>query len=683
MKIVKLNCTSCGAPISVPEDLDILFCNSCGSKLAVDRGEGYVALKLVEKLAQAVQESGEKAHSAIKENTFVTKTELKKVQLSQSISTEEMKLNSLRQEIRTLTRSVQPTYVMRTQLTNLRLDECNSLMHIRKLNLDMAKLDEGWDESLEVFQNDLASLNEIITILSPFTLDPKIAARIAELKKEQERAQAELITLETRIITKQLKSSKYPPLKTLNLDQLDALRSDIQQDMEFLLKGPQTEVKTRVKAELNGLSTNLNAIYPRKKVESSIGELKSLDLVSPFPAVPAQLIPLIELAEADLGKVIDAPDSPSKILVKTEIEKLLNQLRTVQAKGIPSQKTFKTSGNKRSLALLIVGFLAVIAVVVLGVVFMKQLVGDLIPFTVKSTASDFFLQQTRLPGEYKEATANYLEILAQKTYLRAESNIDSQELAPVNNRDLVINLGQVGQAQDWYKVKLVDANTTGYLYQPWVNPVHGQSQIGTPARKSTGGKLYSQEFSSPGNWLENTFDESFGTGSLKVSSGSYRIELNSKIPSYYFSNVEVTEFPSRYSISVDLERLSGNGSGYYGLQTNIVDDTHFDFVMLSSEGNLLVGSKRGESIVIFYNTEDSPNKTVPINAGEVNRLSVLVESPGNNQPTSFTYAINGVSFYTLEYQTMQEYQSKVGLIVWLPAADESIKVSFDNLIVQK
>jgi hypothetical protein len=256
-------------------------------------------------------------------------------------------------------------------------------------------------------------------------------------------------------------------------------------------------------------------------------------------------------------------------------------------------------------------------------------------------------------------------------------------LAPVNNRDLVINLGQVGQAQDWYKVKLVDANTTGYLYQPWVNPVHGQSQIGTPARKSTGGKLYSQEFSSPGNWLENTFDESFGTGSLKVSSGSYRIELNSKIPSYYFSNVEVTEFPSRYSISVDLERLSGNGSGYYGLQTNIVDDTHFDFVMLSSEGNLLVGSKRGESIVIFYNTEDSSNKTVPINAGEVNRLSVLVESPGNNQPTSFTYAINGVSFYTLEYQTMQEYQSKVGLIVWLPAADESIKVSFDNLIVQK
>ena len=49
MQIVKLNCTACGAPISITEDIDILFCTSCGSKLAVERGDGYITLKLVEK----------------------------------------------------------------------------------------------------------------------------------------------------------------------------------------------------------------------------------------------------------------------------------------------------------------------------------------------------------------------------------------------------------------------------------------------------------------------------------------------------------------------------------------------------------------------------------------------------------------------------------------------------------
>ncbi len=84
MKTVKLNCASCGAPIVIPDDVDTVVCSSCHSTMMVDRGEGYVTLKIVEKLA-----------NAIKENAYVTQVELKRMQFNQLISMEEMKINSL------------------------------------------------------------------------------------------------------------------------------------------------------------------------------------------------------------------------------------------------------------------------------------------------------------------------------------------------------------------------------------------------------------------------------------------------------------------------------------------------------------------------------------------------------------------------------------------------------------
>jgi len=58
MVVQKVACASCGAAISVPQDIDLLTCAYCGSHLMVRRGEGYIASKLAEQVTTAVREVG-------------------------------------------------------------------------------------------------------------------------------------------------------------------------------------------------------------------------------------------------------------------------------------------------------------------------------------------------------------------------------------------------------------------------------------------------------------------------------------------------------------------------------------------------------------------------------------------------------------------------------------------------
>ncbi|MCX6054381.1 MAG: hypothetical protein NTZ74_05600 [Chloroflexi bacterium] len=685
MKIMKLNCTACGAPISVPDDLvDIFFCNSCGSKLAVDRGEGYVALKVLEKITQTILDSGEKTHYAINENTFVTRTELKKVQISQSIGTEEMKLNSLRQEIRQLSRKLQLSSIESLQLTNLRLDESNSLIQIRKLHLEIARLNEDWKDSPEVLQTDLASLDEIIALLSPFSKEPPIAARISELTQERTRCQQELFSLETEFITKQLRTYKHPPVDALGLDQLERLRDDIQEDLNWLKSEPQTEVKKSILEKLDGLRAELDAIFPRRKVESTTGELRSLDLHPPFPEIPWQLIPLIDLADRDLAQIKTSPASPSKIIIQTEIEMLSKQLRKRQALDIPSRKIRSAKNKKRGqlVALVLILLLIASTLVILLVNGKSNL--SLIESKIRSELSNLFQPRTstKTVGQYQQINTNFLEIVALKTYLRLEPNLNSTEIGELNHHDIVFDLGRDSQATDWYKVELPENQTVGYLYEQWVMPLHGSSINASPMVQTSTQTIYEQKFSQPTNgWGESSFDEYYGTGNRQITGGSYRIELNSKMPAFYYSNSEITDLPGTYLISVDTKWLEGKGSGYFGLQTNIIDETNFNFAMISSEGYLVVGVVRNNKSFLFYNSQDSPNTNVPFFNGDKNTLSASIQAESNTGSAIVTYSLNGYAFYSIELEGLQEYQPRIGLIVYLFAADESVIASFDNITV--
>jgi len=688
MQIVKLNCTACGAPISIPEDIDVLFCSSCGSKLAVDRGEGYVTLKLVEKLTQAIQESGDKSHSAIKENTFVTKVELKRVQISQSINTEEMKLNTIRQEIRSLARKPQLLPIELQQLSTLRLDECNTLMHIRKLNMDSAKLEEDWEESLEVFQADLAALNEIIQILTPNGADPSIANRLSALNQERLLCENHLTELETKLLTRQLKSLKYAPLATLTVEDMEKLNDDLQSDLNLLVSNPQSAVKTKFRTELNALLTALNAVYPRKKVETATGELKSLDLKPPFPEIPWQLIPMIELAQADLEKVQKSPDNPSKILIRNEIENKINELKALQAMDLPSQrvKTEKKRKKRRKITWIILLSLAalVILCMVIARLGTKQnssaSLGNLGNALTNNGAST---TNPKPDSTYQEVKTELFEVVAKKTYLRAEPDINSPELDPLVHGNLLFNLGQSQTERDWYQIQNLSGTLTGYLYQDWISPIHGQSIQGTPAVTGST-QIFLDDFSGiTGTWYEDSFDDDFGQGKFSITNGVYQVELNATNGGYIYSKIDLNELPPNYVTSVSIDRTTGNGSSASGLITNFVDPDNFDYFLLTSEGFLVVGCRRNGESNSIYNTKSTPNGSESINANTSNELSVWVESAKDAGPYRFTYSVNGKTVYSMQYDTPQEYAPTIGVIIWSVDANQPVTYTFDNVSVHQ
>ncbi len=104
MKLIKLNCSACGAPISIPEDIDRLTCSNCGTFLVLERGEGYYALKAAEQISTAIHETGRGTQDAIREGAQETRKELQRMQLTQAYNAANSALNATMAEMRSLTR---------------------------------------------------------------------------------------------------------------------------------------------------------------------------------------------------------------------------------------------------------------------------------------------------------------------------------------------------------------------------------------------------------------------------------------------------------------------------------------------------------------------------------------------------------------------------------------------------
>ncbi len=47
MKLIKLNCIACGAPVSVSDELEQFNCDNCGSLLAIQRESGEISVRLL------------------------------------------------------------------------------------------------------------------------------------------------------------------------------------------------------------------------------------------------------------------------------------------------------------------------------------------------------------------------------------------------------------------------------------------------------------------------------------------------------------------------------------------------------------------------------------------------------------------------------------------------------------
>ena len=121
MKIAKVECVSCGAPVQIPSDATEFKCEHCGALLSVERTDGEVALSLVEKL-----------NKSIDEGTRVTREELTKLQLNNELSSLRLQASGLRSEIRSLERA-KKTWTVRNQLRELNNEYANLSQQIEEL----------------------------------------------------------------------------------------------------------------------------------------------------------------------------------------------------------------------------------------------------------------------------------------------------------------------------------------------------------------------------------------------------------------------------------------------------------------------------------------------------------------------------------------------------------------------
>ena len=682
MKISKLNCVACGAPLDVTNDMDVLSCSACGSKLLVERSEAGLTLGLIEKLTQKVEDLGNKTEAVLQESAYATKIELQRVQVNQSINTEEIKLNSIRQEIRNLSRKTPLLPVEVEQLELLYQVECQSLQRIRKLNLELAKTEPGWQERLSVYQSDLARLDQIINIMTAYAGGgAAVKKTLDELLLEKKDCERNLFDLESRLLKNQLKSLRYASTFSLTLAEIEALNADLDADLQFLNAGAPSPVKQELIKVIQAKKAEAGKILPRRRVEVETGPLASLDLQAPFPEEPWALAPMIEQTEADYSRVNEISESAEKKAVLQEIFLLVGLLKKRQALNLPARKV-KAEKRKRFIKFFLIGFFVVLAVI-LAVLFFA---GKLNPFLASLSIFPGFGkdgQSYRPSGNrYEENQLALFEISAQRTYFHEEADIHSEETDELKQGDLVYDLGMAEEDADWFFTRHFLKDQSGYLYQEWLSPVTARSLPGE-ALPATGEILFEEEFErNVQDWSTGSFTEDGQERDFSIAQGAYQMNLYSANPGYAFSTITLSGLPPAYVLSSRMDLPASDARSGAGLIFNFVNEDHFDYFLLTPEGFAVIGCRRNGSSYTLYQTQETPNSHYSLLKNEPNKLSVLIDHAADSGTTLTQFAVNDQAIFSLQYERPSDNSSTFGFMAWTAENEGSITARFDDLSIR-
>jgi hypothetical protein len=257
MKIIKLNCAACGAPISIPENVNQLNCANCGTHLYLEHGEGYYALKAADQISSAIHESGRGTQDAIREGAQVTTKELKRLQLTQSLGNASNALNATMAEQRALTRGQMTPQAIR-QLHALNFQEWGQYEEVRHLQLQMDLLDGGPLEENELaLKTQINMLDHSIMVMKtcpPSTENQKI---LQTLMQEKTLYQGHLREIGAKKLRSQFKSFTIRKPFSRDLNLLIKQLKHIEMDKSRLAQGPQTPVTTGLQTELADLYNSL------------------------------------------------------------------------------------------------------------------------------------------------------------------------------------------------------------------------------------------------------------------------------------------------------------------------------------------------------------------------------------------------------------------------------------------
>lgn len=133
MGLQSVTCASCGAPIKISDNVDYLNCIYCGTYQTIERGEGYVTLKVVEQVSQSIRDVGEQIQSELTHGTQITQDGLRRLQLNQELASAQTQLVSIQSEIREINRQKKQNSTSRKQVNELRIQEKTLTAQINQL----------------------------------------------------------------------------------------------------------------------------------------------------------------------------------------------------------------------------------------------------------------------------------------------------------------------------------------------------------------------------------------------------------------------------------------------------------------------------------------------------------------------------------------------------------------------
>ncbi len=286
MEVKLLNCVSCGAPISIPEDVDFLNCASCGSFLGVQRGEGYIALKMVKEVADAIKKSGAETQSAIRDGTYATRTELQKLQLTQEISMVEMQLSTIQGETRGLERALQPGVAnprLIGQLQYLHFQEFQLLERIRNLRESLFAVNSPeFENDPATLENQLSSIRSGIQALEKSDKSrPSVYNALAKQKMLAEQISNKLLQKKIQVVKSSLNSFGLTSQFVTDPETAIKYGNWVRKDIQILEGLSQTPENTAVLNELYQRFTVFNNQWC--ELETQFARINSQSLNLPDP----------------------------------------------------------------------------------------------------------------------------------------------------------------------------------------------------------------------------------------------------------------------------------------------------------------------------------------------------------------------------------------------------------------
>lgn len=273
MKLIKLNCSACGAPISIPEDIDRLTCANCGTFLALERGEGYFALKAAEQISEAIHETGRGTQDAIRQGAQDTRKELQRLQLNQALGNANSALNATQAEQRALRRG-QITPAAALQLQVLNYQQWSQWEKVRKLQKDLDILDSGpIEQNVIALKNQMKMLESSVQILRTCKNSPSIQQSILALTNENAQYQKNLNSIQYSELRQRIAAFTIEKPFSTDLNELMGNISQLKADVNYLNQQPPTTPVIALRNELLQLQAEIQNHYHQEIYRQCWGDL--------------------------------------------------------------------------------------------------------------------------------------------------------------------------------------------------------------------------------------------------------------------------------------------------------------------------------------------------------------------------------------------------------------------------